>query len=81
MAVRLHNALKITESISSKVRFKYARPYLTIDAERLVNAIRKTIKDPRLKRIEFVGSVDQYLDSTDVLDYPERATKLKVLYE
>ena len=39
-----------------------------------------TISDPRLTTLRLVGGVDQIVDSTDVLQYPEYAARLRSFY-
>lgn len=78
-AVKLHNALGITRPVSPACRRFHSRPYMVIEADRLAEAIGRTIRSKELKRIGYVGGVDQFLDATDVLGYPARTAKLHVL--
>ena len=51
------------------------------DAERFADAIRATIADDMLRYIaSFIGAVDQFVDSTDVLEYPERCRRIGAIY-
>ena len=71
---RRHNALGVAEPVEPSVRGYYDRPYLVIRAERFVEATRAAITDPAVREIRFdAGSVDQFLDSTDVLGQPALA--------
>jgi len=66
-----HNALNITEMLDTKVSNFHERPFLVIDGERFANALRAKITDPAVKRIAdrwLIGSVDQFSDSTDLLN-------------
>ena len=66
-----HNALHITESLDAKVSRFHERPFLVIDGARFANAIRARITDPVVKQVAcrwLIGSVDQFSDSTDLLN-------------
>ena len=79
-----HNALGITEPLSTEVSNYHTRPYLVIHADRFVDAIKRRIQSEEVKGITpMIGSVDQFSDSTDLLDtpYPQLCRKLAVLYE
>lgn len=70
---RMHNDLGITPPLTTEVSPYYTRPFLVIHAEQFVDAIRASITDPQVLDLpEHLGSVDQYVDSTDALNYPER---------
>jgi hypothetical protein len=59
----------------------HERPYLVIDAERFSRAIRARIADERLRRLPpDVGSIDQFVDSTDVLTNASLRAKLAAIY-
>ena len=71
---RRHNALGLAPPVEPTVRHYHDRPYLVIRAERFVEATRAAITDPAVREIRFdAGSVDQFLDSTDVLGQPALA--------
>ena len=75
-----HNALNITEVLDTKVSYFHERPFQVIDGERFANALRAEITDPVVKRIAdrwLIGSVDQFSDSTDLLN---NAQALRCLY-
>jgi hypothetical protein len=77
----MHNALGITESLEAKASFFHERPFLVIDGERFSKAIQEKINDPVVKRIAdkwLIGNVDQFSDSTDLLN---EARSLSFLYE
>lgn len=60
----------------------YDRPYLVIHADRFASAIGGAIADPEVRSIGFAaGSVDQFVDSTDVLTNPIAYRRLRTLYE
>jgi hypothetical protein len=79
---RMHNALMITEPLPTQVETFYDRPYLVIQSARFVDAIRAAITDEEIRRLPaHLGSVDQYVDSTDVLERNRRIARLQAMYE
>jgi Domain of unknown function (DUF4037) len=81
LVARQHNALKITEPLSTEVTDYYSRPYSVIFAERFAHAIKQAIKDPRVKKIAIdIGSIDQFTDSTDVVQDLALIKKLRAVY-
>ena len=76
-----HNALQITEALPAKVSDFYGRPFLVIGGGRFARALREKISDPAVKQIAerwLIGSVDQFSDSTDLLN---KARSLRFLFE
>ncbi|MFW9994945.1 MAG: DUF4037 domain-containing protein, partial [Candidatus Odinarchaeota archaeon] len=77
----MHNRLGITEPMDDKVSFFHNRPFLIIQADDYANAIYKQIQDDKVKSLpKWLGSVNQYSDSTDVLAYTDKLRKLRALY-
>ena len=81
----LHNRLGITEILPTKVSSFYDRPFKIIHAERfteaIAQAIRATITDSEIRALpEYLGAIDQFIDSTDVLDDPAQYGKQKIMY-
>jgi hypothetical protein len=63
-----HNALGITRPLPTEVTKYYGRPFLVIHADAFANFIRDAIRDSEVRRLPpNVGSVDQFIDSHDVL--------------
>ena len=82
IAGNLHNSLGVTRHVEAKVSDYYNRPYLVIHAERFVKATRDAIEDENVKAIRvIIGSVDQFLDSTDMLSNPQLFRLSKALFE
>jgi hypothetical protein len=76
-----HNALKITEPLPTKVTKYYSRPYLVIHGDAFASSIREAIRDPKVKSITGnFGSVDQFIDSTDVLQQLSVVRRLRIVY-
>jgi hypothetical protein len=76
-----HNEAKITEELPADARSFHARGYLVIDADRFADACHARVEDPLLRGLPLVGSVDQFVDATDVLNAPTRARRLRALYD
>ena len=68
IVARQHNALRITKPLPTKVSKYYGRPFLVIHGDAFASLIREAISDPTVKRLPpNAGSVDQFIDSHDVL--------------
>ncbi|MFH9554560.1 hypothetical protein [Streptomyces sp. NPDC017435] len=50
------------------VRHFHTRPFLVLDTHRFTDALIDTISDPALRALPSVGTIDQYVDSTDITD-------------
>lgn len=80
-AAGMYNALGITDPLSTEVRRFHDRPYLVIGGERFSRAIRERIVDEEVRSLaENIGSVDQVVDSTDVLSVSEMRVRLRAVY-
>jgi len=80
-AVRMHNALKLTRPFPAKVSLFRTRPFRVIHAMALAEALRKSIRDPRVRALPaYAGGVDTFADSTDVVDRPDLCRRLKAVY-
>jgi hypothetical protein len=67
------NALGLTEPLETVARPFYNRPFLVLDSDRFVDACMAAT---RLSNLGFVGSIDQFADSTDVASYPTRVAQV-----
>ena len=77
----MHNALGLTDPLPTHVARFHDRPYLVIDADRFVEALRAAITSEEVRLLPpYIGSVDQFVDSTDVLDNDGRFAQLRDLY-
>ena len=65
----LHNGLGLTEPLDTGMRSYFGRPYEVLNAARFTEALTATIDDPALRRLPPVGSIDQYVDNTDLTDH------------
>ena len=78
----MHNALKITRPIVEDVRNYHGRPYLVFDSPDLIRDILNSFTDEGVKAIRHgLGSVNQFVDSTDQLSHHSLAEMLKRLYK
>ncbi len=81
-AARMHNALGITRPVPEKVSGYHGRGYLVVHADEFMLALRETIRSPEIFRLKHhVGSVNQFVDSTDLLSKVELCRTLRALYE
>lgn len=78
---RKHNDLALTPPMNPKVSPFFDRPYLVIQAGEFASALQTLIKEPSLRQLPLIGSIDQISDNTDVLEKTNVSTKLKDLYE
>ena len=79
---QMHNELGITPTQDTQVVPFHSRPYLVSQSGRCVEALHAAIRSPEVRNLPpHVGSVDQFVDSTDILDAPERCRRLKVIYK
>jgi zona occludens toxin (predicted ATPase) len=77
----MHNDLGITEPLSAHATQFHGRPFLVIEAGRFADALRNQIRDKRVRNLpEAIGSIDQYVDSTDVLSNPTLRRRAKAIY-
>jgi hypothetical protein len=77
----MHNRLGITPPLPARVSPFHDRPYLVIHSGLFVSAIRDAIRDEAVRRLPpFLGSVDQFADSTDVLSDATQVRKLTLMY-
>ena len=81
VVARMHNALKITIPLEEKAVHYGGRPYLVVGDERYVEELRRAITDEEVKKIKHgLGSVNQFIDSSDQLNNPHLCKKLRGLY-
>ena len=64
------NATGLADALDTATRPFLDRPYPVLDAGRFAAALLARITDPVLARTPPVGAVDQFVDSTDVLERP-----------
>jgi hypothetical protein len=75
---KMHNTLGITKPLKTEVSQYHSRPFLVVHADIFVGAIRAVIKSEKVRVLpEPLGSIDQFIDSTDAERYLDR---LKLVY-
>lgn len=78
---QIHNDLKLTKPLATKVSSFHDRPYLVIHGDVFANELKKKIKDPAVKKISAdIGSVNQFSNTVDLLENDKLMKKLKILY-
>lgn len=72
-----HNNLGITPPLATEVTPFFDRPFLVIQAEKFSEAILAQIQDPQVRALPpRLGAYDQFVDSTDALQYRDRIRKV-----
>jgi hypothetical protein len=79
-AAERFNALGVTADVPTTIRLFYERPFRVLGSGRFVTACLEAISDPWLRSLPLVGSVDQHVDSTDVLSHAEVARRMGAVY-
>ena len=79
---KLHNDLGITEPLTTEVSQFHNRPFMIIHAEKFADAIHSKIEDEEVKQLpKYLGGIDQYVDSTDVLSYTNKFRRFWSMYQ
>jgi Domain of unknown function (DUF4037) len=69
------NALELSAAVDARGRRFHDRSYLVIAAERFTAALLDAIVDPSVRNLPAVGSIDQFVDATDVLSRADRSRR------
>jgi hypothetical protein len=75
-----HNDAGMTRPVDPAARLYHGRPFRVLGAGRFVAACLDEVRDPQLGEWPLVGSVDQLVDATDVLQYADRVRPLRAMY-
>ena len=78
---RCYNQLNLTPPVDPEVRLFYKRPFRVLGGDRFAKVCLAAIHDEWLKGQPLVGSVDQFVDSTDVLNIAHRSRSLINIYD
>jgi hypothetical protein len=70
---KLQRARGLASACEPRIGPFHDRPFLVINADDIMAAIRSEIADPVLRVLPTIGSLDQVTDSTPVIEAPERA--------
>jgi hypothetical protein len=79
----MHNALGITPPISALVQPFYGRPFASIATRGFAGAIAVCIQDPDVRPLldrPWIGAIDQFSDSTDLLEANTLRRAIRSLY-
>lgn len=77
----IHNHLKLTPPLPTEPSPFHSRPFRVIHGEVFAEALSTTVDADIQDIVSRVGSVDQWVDSTDVLGYPERYRRTTRMYD
>jgi UDP-2,3-diacylglucosamine pyrophosphatase LpxH len=78
---RQHNALKITSPMRAEVTNYFERPYKVIHGDQFAAAIKKVIRSREVKSLRTdIGSIDQFTDSTNVIEDRQLCERLQIAY-
>lgn len=73
-----HNALALTVPLATAVAPFHGRPFDVLHCDRFSHALWETLpQSERAQLRRHVGGIDQFVDSTDVLAYPEKFRRLR----
>ncbi|MEX2285148.1 MAG: DUF4037 domain-containing protein [Gemmatimonadota bacterium] len=79
---RMQNALELTDPVPTDTQPFFGRPFTVIFGERMTDALKARIDDPRVQRIPFdIGGIDQWSDSTDLVEATGLRQRVKALYD
>jgi Domain of unknown function (DUF4037) len=81
VVARLHNDLGVTERVAQTAASFHGRPFLVIHADRFARAAEQAMRDPVLRSLPpRIGSVNQWVDATDVLERSRILQRLRSAY-
>jgi hypothetical protein len=79
---KMHNELEITDPLTTKVSRFHNRPFMIIHGANFADTILAKISDDEVKQLpKYLGAIDQYVDSTDVLSYTEKFRRFWSMYQ
>ncbi len=81
-AAEMHNELGITPPLPTRVSLFHGRPFPVIHGEVFAEAIMQAVQSEDVRALpKFVGSVNQFVESVDVLADPELCNRLKGVFK
>jgi len=75
-----HNSLKITKLMETEVSKYYNRPYLVIHGDEFAKEIMKKIRDPSIRNLPTIGSIDQIAGRPELLEDAQLQSILRHVY-
>ena len=77
----MHNDLRITDPLPTRVTKYHGRPFMVVHGRHFADAFKVRITDERVRRLpDGVGAIDQFANSTGVLENRALRRILKVVY-
>lgn len=78
----MHNELEITKPLDPKVSQFHNRPFMIIQASLFAESIMTKIENGEVKQLpKYLGGIDQYVDSTDVLGVTNKFRRFWSMYQ
>ena len=82
IVAEMHNSLHITPALEFEISSFHGRPYLVLHSGMFVDALHNAIQDQAVRALPpRIGSINQFIDSTDVDDNVELCQRLKGIYQ
>ncbi len=79
--MEIHNNLGLTPHIDPEITPFFDRPYQVPHADRFVAALHAAIQTDEIRNLPpHIGSLDQFVDSTDILSSPQNCKKLGSIF-
>ena len=78
-----HNQLGLTELMPERPTHFFGRPFLVMALQGFADALLRSVRDPEVAQLAQsrpIGSIDQFSDSTDLLEAAELRPLLRALY-
>ena len=76
-----HNTLGLTEAVETKCSPFHGRPFRVIHADEIADRLQAAIQDETIRGWGLWGSVNQFSNSTDLLEDAAGLGRLRGLYE
>jgi hypothetical protein len=80
MVASMQNDLDLTPALEIEPSLFWGRPFRVIHGDRFADALSRDLHDETLQVAAQIGSIDTWVDSTDVLSYPAMATRARAMY-
>jgi hypothetical protein len=80
LCVQRLNALDLIAPVSDQPVWFFSRPFKVIQGSHIAARLQESIANPPLRALPLIGSVNQFSDSTDLLESVEVLTKLRAIF-
>ncbi len=80
MLLEEQNKLEITPKIEGKIKPFYSRPFLIVNVDDITEELEKIVESP-LKELKQLGSIDQFINCTDITCDAKRVKNAKGFFE